>query len=79
MYAKRRGLRGDDVVELFYKYQAFEKMLIQHEYLHQVDLSKSHSRRDFGKGFYTTILKTQSEEWAYRLSFRENKDNIFCL
>lgn len=37
VYAKRHGLRGDEVVELFHKCQVFEKMLIQHEYLHQVD------------------------------------------
>lgn len=110
VYAKRHGLRGDDVVELFHKCQVFEKMLIQHEYLHQVDfeevmeyvdklveedsrelvvyhgscydfdkvdLSKSRNRRDFGKEFYTTILKEQSEEWAYRLSLREKKKAYF--
>lgn len=110
VYAKRHGLCGDDIVELFHKCQVFEKMLIQHEYLHQVDfeevmeyvdklveedsrelvvyhgscydfdkvdLSKSRNRRDFGKGFYTTILKAQSEEWAYRLSLREKKTAYF--
>lgn len=30
-------------------------------YFENVDLAKSHNRRDFGKGFYTTILKTQSK------------------
>ena len=101
VYAKRHGLTGSEVIELFHKYQVFEKMLIQHEYLHQVDfeevmeyigklvetgsselvvyhgscfefeavdLKKSNNRRDFGKGFYTTVLKRQSEEWAYRLA-----------
>lgn len=110
VYAKRHGMQGDDVVELFHKCQVFEKMLIQYEYLHQVDfeevmeyiyklieedsrelvvyhgscydfdevdLSKSHNRRDFGRGFYTTILRTQSEEWAYRLSLREKKTTYF--
>ena len=98
------------MVDLFHKHQVFEKMLVQHEYLHQIDfeeimeyvdgimeegskelvvyhgscwdfteidLSKSYNRRDFGKGFYTTILKLQSEEWAYRLSLREKKEKYF--
>ncbi len=110
IYAKRYGLSGESAVDLFHKHQVFEKMLMQHEYLHQVDfeevmeyvdkimeedskelvvyhgscwdfkeidLSKSHNRRDFGKGFYTTILKSQSEEWAYRLSLREKKEKYF--
>lgn len=110
VYAKRYGLSGETVVDLFHKHQVFEKMLVQHEYLHQIDfeeimeyvdgimeegskelvvyhgscwdfteidLSKSYNRRDFGKGFYTTILKLQSEEWAYRLSLREKKEKYF--
>lgn len=110
VYAKRHGLTGSEVIELFHKYQVFEKMLIQHEYLHQVDfegvmeyigklvetgsselvvyhgscfefeavdLKKSNNRRDFGKGFYTTVLKRQSEEWAYRLALREKKKKYF--
>ena len=105
-YAKSHYMSGEEVSELFHKNQVFEKMLMQHEYLHQVsmqeileyiekiiadesmelvvyhgschkfseiDLSKSHNRRDFGKGFYTTLLKSQSKEWAYRLSLREKK------
>lgn len=105
-YARKYNISGNDVVELFHKNQVFEKMLIQHEYLHQIDfeevlefvekviaenskelivyhgscyafekidLSKSHNRRDFGKGFYTTVLRSQSEEWGYRLSLREKK------
>lgn len=39
----------------------------------KVDLSVSHNRRDFGKGFYTTILKEQAKEWAYRLSLRKKQ------
>ena len=96
-YAGKYNLSGNKVVELFQKNQVFEKMLIQHEYLHQVsfeevmefvenaiaddsrelvvyhgtcsefekiNLNKSHNRRDFGKGFYTTILQSQSKEWV---------------
>ena len=42
-----------------------------------IDLNKSHNRRDFGKGFYTTILQSQSKEWGYRLSLREKKKKYF--
>ena len=100
-YAGKYNLSGNKV---------FEKMLIQHEYLHQVsfeevmefvenaiaddsrelvvyhgtcsefekiNLNKSHNRRDFGKGFYTTILQSQSKEWAYRLSLREKRNDYY--
>ena len=43
----------------------------------QIDLKKSHNRRDFGKGFYTTVLMSQSKEWAYRLSLREKKNHYY--
>lgn len=109
-YARKYDLSGNAVAELFHENQVFEKMLIQHEYLHQIsfeevmefvdkviaddsrelivyhgscsdfeniDLSKSHDRRDFGKGFYTTILQEQSKEWAYRLSLREKKREYY--
>lgn len=109
-YAKRQGIGSGEIVDLFHKYQVFEKMLIQHEYLHQidfeevmeyvdniireaskellvyhgtcsdfdkVDLSKSYNRRDFGKGFYTTVLQSQSKEWAYRLSLREKRKKYY--
>lgn len=109
-YAEKYNLTGNEVAELFHKNQVFEKILIQHEYLHQIsfeevmeyveqviaedsrklmvyhgtcsdfdkiDLKKSHNRRDFGKGFYTTILRFQSKEWAYRLSLREKKNRYY--
>ena len=109
-YAGNYNLSGNNVVDLFQKNQVFEKMLIQHEYLHQVsfeevmefvenviadasrelvvyhgtcsefekiNLNKSHNRRDFGKGFYTTILQSQSKEWAYRLSLREKRKDYY--
>ena len=110
VYAKNYLLSGENVADLFHNHQIFEKMLIQHEYLHQIDfdevmefidqimntdsnelvlyhgscsyfetidLDKSHNRRDFGRGFYTTVLKKQSIEWAYRLSRREKKKKYF--
>lgn len=109
-YAKRHHLSGDDVMQLFYRCQIFEKIMLQHEYLHQVDfeetmeyldkiieseskelivyhgsiykfesidLLKSHNRRDFGQGFYTTILKSQAEDWGYRLSLREKTKDYY--
>ncbi|MDR3364310.1 MAG: DUF3990 domain-containing protein [Clostridiales Family XIII bacterium] len=29
-----------------------------------IDLSKAKDKRDFGRGFYTTTLKAQAEDWA---------------
>lgn len=109
-YAKSRNLSGDDVIKLFHRCQVFEKIMLQYEYLHQVDileviefvekiiqeglaelivyhgsiydfqtidLSKSHNRRDFGQGFYTTILESQAQEWGYRLSLREKTQKYY--
>jgi len=109
-YATRNHISGKEAIDLFHQYQVFEKIMIQHEYLHQIsfeevmeyveqvilekshklsvfhgttklfeqiDLSKSHNRRDFGMGFYTTILEDQSKEWAYRLSLREKVQKYF--
>ncbi len=102
-YAKRHKISEERTLNLFYKHHVFEKILLQHEYLHQLDLSetlnyveeviestvsellifhgsniafdkidlrKSHNRRDFGRGFYCTILETQAREWARRLHMR---------
>ena len=109
-YAKRNHLSTLSAIEIFHKYQVFEKIMLQHEYLHQVDfeevmeyvetviqddyhklivfhgtiarfekveLKKSHNRRDFGMGFYTTILESQAKEWAYRLSLRGSVEEYF--
>ena len=89
-YAKKHQLSEDDAFNIFYKHQVFEKILVQHETLHQldihdtfqyvediieedtptlvlfhgsniafdkIDLNKSHNRRDFGRGFYCTVLE----------------------
>ena len=105
-YASQHNLSTAEAAKLFYKHQVFEKILIQHEYLHQldleetlnyveeiitenaselvlyhgsniafeeIDLEKSHDRRDFGRGFYCTVLETQAEEWASRLYLRTHK------
>lgn len=89
-YAARNKLTSKEVYNIFSKHQIYEKIILQHEYLHQVSfeevmefinksikekskelilfhgtiadfdnviLGKSHNRRDFGIGFYTTILE----------------------
>ncbi len=38
----------------------------------QIDLTFSQDRRDFGKGFYTTLLREQAEQWAIRLQNRRH-------
>lgn len=102
-YAKKHQISEDDAFNIFCKHQVFEKILIQHETLHQldihdtfqyvediieedtptlvlfhgsniafdkIDLNKSHNRRDFGRGFYCTVLEQQAKEWANRLYLR---------
>lgn len=39
-YAGKYNLTGNEVAELFHKNQVFEKMLIQHEYLHQASFEE---------------------------------------
>lgn len=39
-YAEKYDLTGDEVAELFHKNQFFEKILIQHEYLHQISFEE---------------------------------------
>jgi len=42
-----------------------------------IDLSKSKDKRDFGRGFYTTTLREQAEDWAEALFDRYKGDGIF--
>jgi hypothetical protein len=42
-----------------------------------IDLSKSKDKRDFGRGFYTTTLREQAEDWAGILFDRYKGDGIF--
>lgn len=102
-YANKRNLTEQEAVSIFQRFQVYEKIILQHEYLHQldfletiryieeiiekqgtdiviyhgtnalfddVDLAKSNNRRDFGKGFYCTVLYNQAMEWAKRLYMR---------
>lgn len=109
-YAKRNHISIEQTLHLFHEKQMLEKIMIQHEYLHQIsfeeimeyieeivkaesneltlyhgavadfdkiDLAESKNRRDFGKGFYTTVLEKQATEWAYRKSLREKERKYF--
>lgn len=109
-YAKRHNLTIKVARDIFQKNQVFEKIVLQHEYLHQVSmeevmefiekivdednedlilfhgtdadfekvvLGRSHNRRDFGVGFYTTLLEPQAREWAYRLSLRNRTNRYY--
>ena len=40
-YARAHKLSEADTVHLFHKYQIFEKLILQHEYLHQLDFSET--------------------------------------
>lgn len=104
-YAEKHHISELEAFQLFCKHQVFEKILIQHEMLHQldihdtfqyveeiieentptlilfhgsniafdkIDLNKSHNRRDFGRGFYCTVLEHQATEWANRLYLRNH-------
>ena len=39
-YAKKYHVSGNEIVEVFHKNQVFEKMMIQHEYLHQISFEE---------------------------------------
>lgn len=110
VYAKKNNITSTEVIGLFQKHQLFEKIILQHEYLHQISfeefmefinkslgesskdlllyhgtcadfdtikLSYSHNRRDFGIGFYTTLIEKQAKDWGYRLSLRENRKEYY--
>jgi len=38
-----------------------------------IDLSKSHSNKDFGKGFYVTKIRKHAESWAVNIARRYDK------
>ena len=111
-YAAQKHITVDAAYELFYQHQIFEKIILQHEYLHQISmdevmefvykeiqddqhdlilfhgtdvdfteiqLNKSHNKRDFGTGFYTTVLEEQAKEWAYRLSLRNHSKTYYVM
>ncbi|GHV90243.1 hypothetical protein AGMMS50268_07460 [Spirochaetia bacterium] len=42
-----------------------------------ISLDVSKDKRDFGKGFYMTTEKSQAEQWAEVLNYRQKKDGLF--
>ena len=44
-YAQKHHLSEGEVFDLFCKHQVFEKILIQHEMLHQLDMWKKSSKK----------------------------------
>lgn len=50
----------------------------------EICLEQAHNKRDFGKGFYTTVLKQQAIEWSKRLYLRRDSgrpyvyEYLFC-
>ena len=69
-YARKYHVSGNDVVELFHENQVFEKMMIQHEYLHQISFEEVLE-------YVEKIIMEDSKEWGYRLSLREKKKKYF--
>ena len=56
------------------------KLILYHGSNHnfdKVDLSMSKDKRDFGRGFYTTTIPDQAEDWAQALFDRYKGDGIF--
>jgi len=56
------------------------KLILYHgsnQNFEKIDLAKSKDKRDFGKGFYTTTLREQAEDWAEILFKRFKGDGIF--
>ena len=46
-------------------------------FFEKIDLEKSQNRRDFGKGFYTTVLEEQARNWAYKQMLRNGKTESY--
>jgi hypothetical protein len=44
--------------------------------IHEIDLSKSVPRKDFGKGFYVTKFRPQAEIWAKRIGADNNCEGV---
>lgn len=42
-YAKKNHISGQEAIDIFHQYQVFEKIMIQHEYLHQVFIKQNRS------------------------------------
>lgn len=62
-YAGMYNLSGNDVAELFHENQVFEKVLIQHEYLHQISFEEA-VLRFYSSDTYKTLQETENGLWA---------------
>lgn len=58
-YARRHGLTGKDIVDLFHKYQVFEKMIIIEEILEKgfIQLYYNLSQKNGPTGFHSVKKK----------------------
>ncbi|WP_105177100.1 DUF3990 domain-containing protein [Clostridium cagae] len=45
----------------------------------EIDLKSSKDKRDFGKGFYTTTLESQSKSWAQNMFIRYGGSGIYVM
>jgi hypothetical protein len=43
----------------------------------KIALEKSRNYRDFGRGFYTTTIKEQAEEWSINMKLRRKTDSYY--
>ena len=66
-YAKRNHITGEEAINIFYRYQVFEKIMIQHEYLHQVGFEEVMN--------YVCLLYTSSVSCF----LRKNSEGIFRM
>jgi len=56
------------------------KLILYHgsnKYFNSIDLSTAKDKRDFGRGFYTTTIRKQAEDWAKVLFDRYRGDGIY--
>lgn len=57
-YAQKHHLSEGDVFDLFCKHQVFEKILIQHEMLHQLDMEETFQ-------YVEEIIKENALDWYF--------------
>ena len=65
-YASRKHISGTDVMDLFHRYHVIEKIMIQHEYLHQV------SFEEVMEFVEKTIEEATDKYYVYQCSFTED-------
>ncbi len=109
-YKYKNNLSDEETKKLFNQHQLYEKILIQYESLHQldmvetihfvediigssdsllkvyhgsniefekIDLTKSKNYRDFGVGYYCTVLESQALSWAEQMYQRRNTGAVY--